>query len=115
MTPAWPEARQYVVQGFPYYTASRPVFQSRTRFWEKDKRQPEHRARRARARALLAPWATTCATSRGLLVATAAGFTTVDDALAAFRRYYPGRSEDIEQAFVIDWAQGSLGHGLRAA
>ena len=44
-------------------------------------------------------------TSRGLIVATAAGFTNADDALATFRRHYPGRSEDIEQAFVIDWAQ----------
>ena len=53
VTPAWPEARQYVVKSFPYYTASRPVFQSRTRFWEKDKVEPEHRPRRARPRALL--------------------------------------------------------------
>ena len=29
-----------VVQGFPYYTASRPVFQSRTKFWDKDKVSP---------------------------------------------------------------------------
>ena len=36
VTPAWPEARRDVVNLFPYYTASRPVFQSRTRFWEKD-------------------------------------------------------------------------------
>ena len=105
VTPAWPEARQYVVQSFPYYTASRPVFQSRTRFWERDRRQPEHRSGRARPRALLERWATTSRRSRGLLVATAAGFTNADDALAAFRKYYPGRSEDIEQAFVIDWAK----------
>src|SRR5204863_6964832 len=36
VTPAWPEERRFVVSLFPYYTASRPVFQSRTRYWEKD-------------------------------------------------------------------------------
>ena len=38
-------------------------------------------------------------------VGTAGGFTTADDALATFRRFYPGGSDDIEQAFVIDWAK----------
>src|SRR5439155_8895090 len=40
VTPAWPEERTHVVQGFPYYTASRPVFQSRTRFWEAQRTSP---------------------------------------------------------------------------
>jgi monoamine oxidase len=104
VTPAWPEARRYVVHGFPYYTASRPVFQSRTRFWEKDGVSPNMILGE---RALEHTWrmGDDVETSRGLIVATASGFTTTNDALATFRRYYPGRSEDIEQAFVIDWAQ----------
>ena len=44
-------------------------------------------------------------TGRGLLVGTAGGFTAADDALGTFRRYYPGGPDDIEQAFVIDWAR----------
>ena len=104
VTPAWPEARQFVVQSFPYYTASRPVFQSRTRFWVKDAVSPnivlgedalEH----------LWSMGDDVETSRGLIVSTAAGMTTTENALATFRKYYPGRSEDIEQAFVIDWAR----------
>jgi monoamine oxidase len=104
VTPAWPEARQHVVQGFPYYTASRPVFQSRTRFWEKDGVSPniifnegslEHTWRMA----------DDVETTRGLIVGTASGFTTADSALATFRRFYPGGPDDIEQALVIDWAQ----------
>ena len=31
--------------------------------------------------------------------------TNIDTSLAAFRKYYTGGSEDIEQAFVIDWAR----------
>ena len=105
VTPAWPEARRHVVHGFPYYTASRPVFQSRTRFWEKDGVSPNVILERAGARAHLAHGRRRATTARGLIVATAPGFTTAEDALATFRRYYPGRADDIEQAFVIDWAQ----------
>jgi monoamine oxidase len=104
VTPAWPEARQYVVQNFPYYTASRPIFQSRTRFWERDKVSPnvvlgestlEHVWRMA----------DDVDTPRGLIVGTAVGFTTAQNALATFRKVYPGATEDIEQALVIDWAK----------
>jgi monoamine oxidase len=104
VTPAWPEERRYVVHGFPYYTASRPVFQSRTRFWEKDGTSPNMILGE---RALEHTWrmGDDVETSRGLIVATASGFTSADDALKTFRRHYPGRGDDIEQAFVIDWAQ----------
>lgn len=104
VTPAWPEARQFVVQSFPYYTASRPVFQSRTKFWTRDGVSPNVELDEPALNHYW-PMAEDVATPRGLLASTAAGFTTVDDALAAFRRHYPGRSEDIEQAFVIDWAK----------
>jgi monoamine oxidase len=43
-------------------------------------------------------------TSRGLLASTARGATGAEEALATFRRYYPGRAEDIEHVFVVDWA-----------
>jgi monoamine oxidase len=104
VTPAWPEARQYVVRGFPYYTASRPVFQSRTKFWVKDGVSPNIVLDEG---ALEHMWSTgdDVETSRGLLVSTAAGMTTTHNALATLRKYYPGRSEDIEQAFVVDWAR----------
>jgi monoamine oxidase len=104
VTPPWPEARRYVVQSFPYYTASRPVFQSRTRFWEKqgtsisivfDDPTLEHVWRMADE----------VPTTRGLVVGTSPGFTTAETALATFRRLYPGGADDIEQAFIIDWAK----------
>ena len=101
--PAWPEARRRVLEGFPYYTASRPVFQSRTRFWEKDGVSPNVQLGEP---ALEHYWrmADDVETTRGLLASTARGATTAEDALAAFRRHYPGKSEDIEQVFVVDWA-----------
>jgi len=104
VTPAWPEERAFVVQGFPYYTASRPVFQSRTRFWEAQRTSPNIIFDQP---ALEHVWrmADDVDTERGLIVGTSPGFTTADDALATFRRYYPGGPDDIEQAFVIDWAK----------
>ncbi len=101
--PAWPEARLRVMQGFPYYTASRPVFQSRSRFWEKDGLSVNVELGEP---ALEHYWRTAddVPTARGLLASTARGATTADDALAAFRRHYGGASEDIEQVFVVDWA-----------
>lgn len=104
VSPPWPELRREVVQGFPYYTASRPVFQSRTRFWERDGVSPNIVLGEP---ALEHVWrmADEVDTGRGLLVGTAAGFTAAEDALAAFRRFYPGRSEDVEQALVVDWAR----------
>jgi monoamine oxidase len=103
VTPEWPEARQRVLKGFPYYTASRPVFQSRTRFWERDGVSPNIVLGEGSLEHL---WRTAddVETSRGLLASTARGATAAEDALSTFRRYYPGRSEDIEQVFVVDWA-----------
>jgi len=50
-------------------------------------------------------WRTRWTPGRRLLVGTAGGFTTADDALATSRRCYPGGPHDVEQAFVIDWAK----------
>jgi monoamine oxidase len=103
VTPEWPIERRNVIHTFPYYTASRPVFQSRTRFWERDGISPNMILDE---QALEHTWSTgeDVPTSRGLMVATAAGFNTAENALAALRKHYPGR-DDIEQAFVIDWGR----------
>jgi monoamine oxidase len=43
-------------------------------------------------------------TTRGLLAATASGPGTVEQALATFRKYYPGKSENIEKVKSVVWA-----------
>jgi monoamine oxidase len=104
VTPAWPEPREHIVQAFPYYTAARPVFQSRTRFWETDGVSPNIVLGE---RSLEHVWrmADDVQTTRGLLVGTAMGNNSAEDALATFRRFYPGGPDTIEQSFVIDWSQ----------
>jgi monoamine oxidase len=37
ITPALPEAKRWAIENCPYYTATRPVFQSRTKFWREEK------------------------------------------------------------------------------
>jgi monoamine oxidase len=104
VTPGWPEAKRWAIDSVPYYTASRPVFQSRTKFWKEDRTTAtivfgdpnlEH----------IWSQAEDVQTSRGLIAGTAQGGTKVDAALSVFRQRYTGKSENIEQAMVIDWSR----------
>ncbi len=102
--PDWPEKKRYAVSTVPYYTASRPFFQSRSRFWEKDGVSPNIEFGE---RSLSHIWrmGDDVDTQHGLLVSTADALTTGEAALKTFRRYYPGKSEDIELALVHDWSK----------
>lgn len=103
-TPAWPEAKDYVIRNFPYYTAARPIFQARTRFWQREGMSINLEFGEP---TLQHVWsmAEEVQTSRGLVVGTAEGLTSADEALRTFRRLYPGKGDDIEQALVVDWAR----------
>ena len=100
--PAWPSAKTYALLNVPYYSDTRVILQSRTRFWTRDGVSPNMEFGDA---ALNHVWSTgeDVSTSRGLLVGTASGAGAPEPALRAFRRRYPGASEDIEQAQVVAW------------
>jgi monoamine oxidase len=103
VTPAWPADKAYALQNVPYYFDSRVIFQSRTQFWKRDRLTP---SMEFGDRELNHVW-TTCdevETTRGLLVGTATGLVSPEAALAAYRKRYPGPSEDIEKAHVVPWA-----------
>src|ERR1022692_3493954 len=36
VSPAWPTEKRWAIENMPYYTATRPVFQARTKFWKED-------------------------------------------------------------------------------
>jgi monoamine oxidase len=101
VTPDWPESRRYIVKNLPYDSYGRAILQSRTRFWEKDGISPNLEIESS---ALSSVWrmADEVNTSRGLLIGTAP-LGSAEAALAAFRKHYPGSSEDIEQALAVDW------------
>jgi monoamine oxidase len=101
--PSWPEAKAYAIGNVPYYSDTRVILQSRTRFWNRDKVSPNMDFN---DESLDAVWSASeeVKTPRGLLAGTVGGAGTADGALAAFRKYYPGRGEDIEKAHVKVWA-----------
>ncbi len=103
VTPGWPADKAYALKNVPYYFDSRVIFQSRTRFWERDRTSPNMEFG---VPELNHVW-TTCEeveTPRGLIVGTATGLQSPERALAAYRKRYPGASEDIEKAHVVAWA-----------
>jgi monoamine oxidase len=103
-TPAWPNRKQFAIYNMPYTVESRPIFQSRTKFWKRDGLSP---SMDFHDRLFDSVWATgdDVPTERGLLIGTAQGSVTAQQSLSVFRRYYPGKSEDIEHAAVLDWSR----------
>ncbi len=103
VTPRWPEDKGYIIRNMPYYTAVRVVFQSRTKFWERDGVSPNMQFDNP---TLNECWqmAEDVETQRGIIIGTAAASASAEEALAAFRKYYPGKSEDIEQVVIVNWA-----------
>jgi monoamine oxidase len=104
VSPAWPEAKSFVIREMPYYTRVRVVFQSRTRFWKKDGISPNWAPPDPRLNELWA-MADEVETQRGILLGGAQAGVTAPASLAAFQRLYPGRSADIEHALVHDWSK----------
>jgi len=102
VSPDWPPDRAYIIRNMPYLTVSRVILQSRTPFWSKDEISANIEFSDL---SLYETWRTAeeIETSRGLLLGGATASTSAEQALKAFRRYYPGKSEDIEQALVVDW------------
>ena len=104
VTPAWPEDKAFAIGNVPYYHDTRVIFQSRSRFWERDGISPNMQFDGESS--LGSAWRASeeVKTARGLLVGTASGAGTGERALATYKKYYPGRSEDIEKANVVVWA-----------
>ena len=102
VTPAWPEDKSYVIRNSQYYSISRPIFQCRTPFWEKDGISPSLDFGEP---SLESVWrmAEEVPTTRGLLVGSAAGNADPEEVLKTFRSLYPGKSEDIEQVRIHSW------------
>jgi monoamine oxidase len=103
VTPAFPPEKAYAIEHVPYYHDTRVIFQTRTRFWDRDGLSPNMEFG---AQALYHVWSASqeVRTTRGLLVGTASGAGTAERALETFRKFYRGRSEDIEKARVVVWA-----------
>ncbi|MFN7996506.1 MAG: FAD-dependent oxidoreductase [Bryobacteraceae bacterium] len=104
VTPAWPEAKNYVIREMPYYTRARVVFQSRSRFWKKDGVSPNWNPPDPHLNELWS-MAEDVNTQRGILVGGAEPGVSAAQSLAAFLKLYPGKSADIEHAIAHDWSK----------
>jgi len=104
VTPPWPADKRWAIENVSYYTATRPVFLSRTKFWREDRTtasivfgEPvlEHTWSQAED----------VTTARGLIAGTAQGGVKAEAALSVFRSRYTGKRENIERAMAIDWSR----------
>lgn len=104
VTPAWSEAKRWAVESVPYYSATRPVLQSRTKFWREEKVSLNIEFGKP---ALAHVWsmADDVSTNRGLIVGTAQPGVRAEAALETFRSLYPGKLDTIENATIIDWSR----------
>jgi monoamine oxidase len=104
ISPAWPEAKAFVIREMPYYTRTRVVLQSRTRFWNTDKISPNWIPPDPRLNELWS-MAEEVDTKRGILLGGAEPGVPASGSLEAFQKLYPGKSADIEQVIVHDWSK----------
>jgi monoamine oxidase len=104
VTPAWPEAKAFVIREMPYYTRTRIVFQCRSRFWKTDGVSPNWLPPDPH---LSEMWslADEVNTPRGILIAGGQAGVTASQALASFLKLYPGKSAEIEQTVTLDWSK----------
>lgn len=102
VTPPWPEAKAYAIRRVPYYSDTRVIFQARYPFWEEHGISPNLDFGRP---SLTHVWrmAEEVPTHRALLVGTASGSGSAEEALRTFQELYPGPSTAIEQVKVVSW------------
>jgi monoamine oxidase len=103
VSPVWPDAKAFAISNVPYYFDSRPIFQSKTKFWTRDKVSPNMEFGDSELNHV---WSMCdeVETTRGLIVGTSTGPQSPEGALAMFRKRYPGKTEDIEKTKVHVWA-----------
>jgi monoamine oxidase len=104
VSPAWPEAKAFVIREMPYYTRTRIVFQTRTRFWKTDRISPNWVPPNPQLNELWS-MAEEVNTPRGILLGGAQAGVSAAASLAAFQKLYQGKSADIEQVIVHDWSK----------
>jgi len=105
VTPRFPEAKAFAIGNVPYYSNTRLLFQSKSKFWLKDNISPNMEFEDS---SLFQIWTSDeeVQTSHGFVAGTATGPSTVEKSLAALRKHYPGKYEDIqpEKSKAVVWA-----------
>lgn len=102
--PTFDERKRWAIQSMPYYSATRPIFLSRTKFWHEQRVSINVEFGE---RALEHVWsmADDVRTERGLITGTAQPGVSAEAALATFRAHSPAKSDTIEKAMIVDWSR----------
>src|ERR1700733_11114631 len=110
VTPAWPDSKQFAINNMPYSVFTRLIFQSKTKFWERD----GYSGNMEFGSPLLGPlWpmAQDVPTQRGLMIGDAQGGVSAQAAYGVFKKYYPGHSADIDHITAVDWVRDQWAMG----
>jgi monoamine oxidase len=104
VTPAFDERKRWAIANVPYYSATRPIFLARTKFWREQQTSINVEFGQS---TLEHVWsmADDVQTSRGLITGTSQPGITGEKALETFRTYYPSHHDTIEKAMVVDWSK----------
>lgn len=104
ISPAWPAAKKFALEHTPMGMQSRIVLQAKTRFWEGDNVPGINFETGNSTMGLVYECAHEVAGESCVLMGSGPPALSAEDALAAFRRFYPGRHPDsIQQAIVHQW------------
>jgi monoamine oxidase len=104
ISPALPERKRWSVENVPYYSATRPIFLARDKFWREQKQSINIEFSEP---ALAHVWSMPeeVNTQHGLITGTAQPGVSAEKALATFRQYYTGKRDSIEKAMIVDWSR----------
>lgn len=103
ITPDWPPEKAYAISHVNIGMQSRVLLVARNRFWEGD--VPSINLETGDSKmGLVYRTADDVPGERGLLMGSGAPIETEEDALTAFRKFYPGQARDtIDQVVVHQW------------
>jgi len=103
VTPAWPEEKAYAIAHVNIGMQSRILLQTKTKFWEGD--VPSINLETGNAHmGLVYQTAADVPGERAVLMGSGQPVQTEEEALAAFRAFYPGKAKDtIERCIVHQW------------
>lgn len=110
VTPAWPESKRYVLDNVAFGSQSRVLLQSRTPFWKGD--LPSINLETGDSSMYLVyETADEVEGDRSILMGSGRADVTADEAMTAFKGFYPGKSHTLEQAYVHNWSKDPWAFG----
>jgi monoamine oxidase len=104
VTPAFDERKRWAIANMPYYSATRPIFLSRTKFWREQNASINVEFHQP---SLEHVWTMPddVQTQYGAITGTSQPGVTGEKALETFRAHYPAKGDTIEKAMEVDWSR----------